>query len=88
MIYGLMLSEDNRILGLYDEHFIPEEGVLRIESDGCPEPLGDYKYIDNEFVYDPAPPIQEPDPEPSKLDRIEAQVLFTALMTDTFLEDS
>lgn len=28
----------------------------------------------------------EPDPEPTQLDRIEAQVAYTALMTDTLLE--
>lgn len=46
----------------------------------------DYKYEDNTFVLDilpmPTPSIEEP----TQLDRIESQVLFTALMTDTLLE--
>ena len=28
----------------------------------------------------------EPDPEPTQLDRIEAQAVYTAMMTDTLLE--
>ena len=31
-------------------------------------------------------PVPEPDPEPTQLDRIEAQVAYTAMMTDTLLE--
>ena len=32
-------------------------------------------------------PEQPSDPQPTQLDRIEAQVLYTALMTDTILEE-
>lgn len=37
----------------------------------------------------PVPPEPEPvpDPEPSELDKVKAQVLYTAAMTDTLLED-
>lgn len=45
----------------------------------------DYKYEDGEFVLDPIT-IEEPVEEPTQLDRIEAQALYTALMTDTLLE--
>ena len=31
-------------------------------------------------------PEPEPDPEPTQLDRVEAQVTYTAMMTDTLLE--
>ena len=34
-------------------------------------------------AYAPPPP---PEPEPTQLDRIEAQVVYTAMMTDTLLE--
>lgn len=34
-------------------------------------------------AYNPPPP---PEPEPTQLDRIEAQVVYTAMMTDTLLE--
>lgn len=35
------------------------------------------------------PDVQEttPDPTPSELDRLEAQVVYTAMMTDTLLEE-
>lgn len=35
-------------------------------------------------IPDPEP---EPDPEPTQLDRVEAQVTYTAIMTDTLLEE-
>ncbi|MBQ0165345.1 MAG: hypothetical protein KBS75_09155 [Bacteroidales bacterium] len=39
------------------------------------------------YYYDYVPlPVEEPADEPSQLDRIEAQAMFTALMTDTLLE--
>lgn len=45
----------------------------------------------NEEAYaayiDEHPVTPEPDPEPSDIDRIEAQVMYTALMTDTLLEE-
>lgn len=43
----------------------------------------DYKIIDGELVHDPIP---EAEPEPSQFDIIEAQVTYTAMMTDTLLE--
>lgn len=32
-------------------------------------------------------PEPEPEPEPTQLDRVEAQAMYTALMTDTLLEE-
>jgi hypothetical protein len=32
-------------------------------------------------------PVPVPEPEPTQLDRIEAQVAYTAMMTDTLLEE-
>lgn len=37
-------------------------------------------------VYAPPPPEPEPAPAPTQLDRIEAQVTYTAMMTDTLME--
>lgn len=39
-----------------------------------------------EMEPDPAPQ-PEPDPEPTQLDRVEAQATYTAMMTDTLLEE-
>ena len=37
-------------------------------------------------AYTPPPPEPEPAPAPTQLDRIEAQVTYTAMMTDTLME--
>ncbi|MBR1659258.1 MAG: hypothetical protein IJ705_02955 [Oscillospiraceae bacterium] len=46
---------------------------------------------DERFIEPPAPPEPEPgpepEPEPTEMERIEAQVMYTALMTDTLLEE-
>lgn len=85
MKFALSLAEDRRILsacvvlpnGNYD-------GMPLVDE--LPEGnIVDYLYINNEFVYDklPEPVVKE---IPSKLDIIEAQVTYTAMMTDTLLE--
>ena len=66
------------------------------------EQLGDfsdytttYKLLDGEVQYsndgsvyvEPQTPAHPSDPQPTQLDRIEAQALYTALMTDTILEE-
>lgn len=51
-------------------------------------PEGDvssYRYVDGEFIYDPVP-VVEVEEQPTQLDRIEAQLVYTAMMTDTLLE--
>ncbi|MBE5927593.1 MAG: hypothetical protein E7270_11620 [Lachnospiraceae bacterium] len=45
----------------------------------------DYLYIDGEFIYDPVPVVTIE--EPTVYDKLEAQVLYTAMMTDTLMED-
>ena len=45
----------------------------------------DYKYEEGAFVLEPIT-LPEAVEEPTQLDRIEAQTMFTALMTDTLLE--
>ena len=50
-----------------------------------------YKYIDGavvEIAEEDRPTIKEPEQQATALDKIEAQVLYTALMTDTLLEES
>ena len=82
--YALNLAEDGRILSATFEKYAPADSVL---ADELPEGnLADYRWQDGAFVYDPLP---EPEPvteEPSQLDRIEAQSVYTAMMTDTLLE--
>ena len=82
--YALNLAEDGRVLSATFEKYAPPDAVL---VDELPEGnLADYSWQDGAIVYDPLP---EPEPvteEPTKLDRVEAQVTYTAMMTDTLLE--
>lgn len=83
-MYSLNLAEDNRILSVCEcLEGIEYDNVV----DSFPEDdITDYKYINGEYVHDPKPK-PEPEPEkPTKLDALEAQVTYTAMMTDTLLE--
>lgn len=84
MKYALNLAEDNRILSATFEQYASADAVLVDElPDGN---IADYLYLDGEYVFDPMPVPEEPEVEPSQLDIIEAQVTYTAMMTDTLLE--
>ena len=49
------------------------------------ENIHESRYADGEFVHDPIPAL-ETEATPTQIDRIEAQALYTAMMTDTLLE--
>lgn len=59
--------------------FFPPDDLFVEAPDYVQEGWG---YINGEFV-EPESPA---DPEPTQLDRIEAQATYTAMMTDTLLE--
>lgn len=82
-MYALNLNTDGRILSVTFEEYATDD-MPRVNTlpDGN---VADYKYIDGEFVYEPLP-IEEVVEEPTQLDKIEAQVTYTAMMTDTLLE--
>jgi hypothetical protein len=82
MKYALNLADDRRILSVTFEQYAPADAVLVEEF---PENVTDYRYVDGRFVHDPLPKPAEVI-EPTQLDRIEAQVAYTAMMTDTLLE--
>lgn len=46
--------------------------------------ITDYRYVNGEYVHDPLP-AEEVVEKPSQLDVIEAQVTYTAMMTNTLL---
>lgn len=84
MKYALNLADDGRILSAaYEKYAV--EGMPLVDElpDGD---ISDYLYQDGQYVYDPLPEREEPEAEPTQLDLIEAQVTYTALMTDTLLE--
>ena len=83
MNYALNLAEDGRVLSVTFEKYAPANAVIVEEL-----PEGDvssYRYVDGEFIYDPVPAV-EVEEQPTQLDRIEAQLVYTAMMTDTLLE--
>ena len=83
MKYALSLAEDGRILSATFEQFATEDAVL---VDAFPEgDITEYQYIDGQYVHSPIPVIEEP-VKPTQLDMIEAQLTYTAMMTDTLLE--
>ena len=83
MNYALNLAEDGRVLSVTFEKYATVNAVIVEEL-----PEGDvssYRYVDGEFIYDPVP-VVEVEEQPTQLDRIEAQLVDTAMMTDTLLE--
>lgn len=83
MKYALNLAEDGRILSATYEEYAWEGNVL---VDELPEgDISEYLYVNGQYIHDPLPE-PEPDEQPTQLDMIEAQVTYTAMMTDTLLE--
>ena len=81
-MYALNLAPDGRVLSATFEAYAPAGSVL---AEKLPEgDLSDYRYLDGSFLYDPLPVSAE---QPSYLDRLEAQLIYTAMMTDTLLEE-
>lgn len=83
MKYALNLADDGRILSATYEKYAPIGAVIVDEL-----PSGnvvDYRYVNGQYVYEPIPVIETVEPA-TKLDLIEAQVTYTAMMTDTLLE--
>lgn len=83
MRYALNLAEDGRILSVtYAEYASADAALVDELPDGN---VADYRYANGEYVYDQLP-AKEVLEVPTQLDRIEAQVAYTAMMTDTLLE--
>lgn len=81
--YGLELDEDGRIVSVVAQRYAQNDAVIVDElPDGS---LTDYLYVGGEYIYNPLPMPDQA--QPTQMDRIEAQVLYTALMTDTLIEE-
>ena len=84
MMYALNIGKESRILsackvlGANNYKGMPIVNTLP-EGD-----VSDYKYTGGKYVYDPLPK-EEVVEAPSQLDILEAQVTYTAMMTDTLL---
>lgn len=81
MKYALNLAADGRILSVTFPQYADEHAQYMSH---LPEGnVADYRLVDGGYVYDPLPIPQE---GPSQMDRLEAQLVYTAMMTDTLLE--
>ena len=70
MIYALNLADDGRILSVTLDRFAPADQV-RVES--LPEgDVSEYRYVGGEYIHDPLPKPDEPDPQPTQEERIAA----------------
>lgn len=80
-MYGLKLDDNGRILHVVTEEFITGEHVpVACLPDGD---VAGYLYENGEYVWQPS---ETEAPEPTRLDTLEAQTTYTAMMTDTLLE--
>ena len=83
MKYGLNLAADGRVLSATFARFATEGYALVEELP--PGDISEYIYVDGKLEYKPI--ISEKVEEtPNRLDMIEAQLVYTAMMTDTLLE--
>lgn len=87
--YCLMLEEE-KVIGFNKAFGIPYETETEIVGWFTEDGIAKYKYVDGEVVERTEEEIEadrvEVVEEPTQLDRIESQVLYTALMTDTLIE--
>ena len=83
MKYALNLAEDGRVLSTTYPQYAPEEAI---KVDNLPEEnIYEYRYVNGEFIHDPIS-VEFVEEKPSQLDILEAQIIYTAMMTDTLLE--
>lgn len=84
-MYALNLAADGRILSATKPEYAPvNAATVETLPDGD---IYEYRYVNGEYIHDPLPKQEEETPAPTQLDRVEAQAMYTALMTDTLLED-
>lgn len=68
--YGLILNENSRIVSAVAQRYAPENAII---VDNLPEGNPhDYLCIDGEYVHDPLPIPDDPDPQPTHEERIKA----------------
>lgn len=83
MKYALQLAPDGRVLSVTFARYAQPDSVIVEEIPK--KDITEYTYMEGEFVYSP---IVEDKMEQSVnlMDWIEAQLAYTAMMTDTLLE--
>lgn len=61
-LYALNLAEDGRVLSVTLDKY-GAEGQPRV-TEFPDDDVSNYRYVDDEFIYDPLPDLPEPEPEP------------------------
>ena len=83
MKYALNIGKNGRILSVtYAEY---ASAGMQLVNQLPKGDTSDYRYVCGEYIYDPIE-ASDVDTTPTQLDRIEAQITYTAMMTDTLLE--
>lgn len=82
-MHALNLAADGRILSATAPKFAPRGVMVETLPDGD---IADWRYVNGRYIYDPLP-TEAPAATATQLDRVEAQTIYTALMTDTLLEE-
>lgn len=83
MKYALNLAEDGRILSATYERFAHPNAILVEELPG--NNVADYCWVEGKYIYNPICRMKVED-APERMDVLEAQIIYTAMMTDTLLE--
>ena len=82
----IIINENSRITAASTTHHCGEKEIeVTIPEEVWENGIHDYKYENGEFIYEPIQ-INEVIEKPSQLDIIEAQVAYTAMMTNTLME--
>lgn len=85
--FVLDLAEDNHITMAAIYHVEIPAGAITVDE--IPDEgysIVDYRYENGEFIFDPLPEPEPFDPGPNRFDILEAQVTYTAMVTNTLLE--
>lgn len=81
----IYLDNDSRVQGYNHNNMEGNTGWI-FASEAPPEDFTNYLYVDGTYVQDPLSEPEQLESMPTQLDIIEAQVTYTAMMTDTLLE--
>ena len=78
-MFALNLDIDGRILSAtYPQYATDDMPIVEALPDGD---ISDYLYVDGKYVYEPVPKAEEPEPTPTEMERLRADVEFIAIMT-------
>ena len=88
-MYALNLNTDKRILSACIVLSIGNYDGMPIVNTLPDGDISDYRYVDGEYIYDPLPEPEEPEPYPTLEERVEqteADIEYIAMMTGVDME--